>query len=90
MLIDMGTTGNRTTHSKGESSFSSAHNSCENPSKSTRVLEALSDLHELLEEYAPSWYTEEHHRKAESALHPKKALNGGDFTPSACTPSPGR
>ncbi len=36
------------------------------------LIEALSDLHSLLEEYAPAWYTEEHHRKAESALHPGK------------------
>ena len=38
-------------------------------SERTRLIEALSDLHNLLEEYAPAWYTEEHHRKAESALH---------------------
>jgi uncharacterized protein with von Willebrand factor type A (vWA) domain len=37
-----------------------------------RLTEALSDLHNLLEEYAPSWYTQEHHDKAESALHPRK------------------
>jgi hypothetical protein len=29
-------------------------------------------LRNLLEEYSPSWYTEEHHRKVESALHPRK------------------
>jgi len=36
------------------------------------LIEALSDLHNLLEEYAPSWYTEEHHRKAELALQSAK------------------
>ena len=41
-------------------------------SERTRLIEALSDLHNLLEEYAPVWYTEEHHHKAESALHPRK------------------
>jgi hypothetical protein len=35
---------------------------------SARVVEALADLYHLLEEYGPSWYTEEHRRKAEVAL----------------------
>ena len=33
-----------------------------------RLADALADLHQLLEEYAPSWYTQEHHEKVESAL----------------------
>ena len=36
---------------------------------SVRLVEALSDLYKLLEEYAPSWYTEEHREKAEAALY---------------------
>ena len=32
------------------------------------VLDALKMLFELLEEYAPAWYTEEHHTQALSAL----------------------
>jgi hypothetical protein len=28
----------------------------------------LEDLFELLEEYAPAWYTEEHHNRAVTAL----------------------
>jgi hypothetical protein len=32
------------------------------------ILYALKDLFDLLEEYAPMWYTEEHHRQAVSAL----------------------
>ena len=35
---------------------------------SARLSDALSDLYHLLEEYGPSWYTEEHRRKAEAAL----------------------
>jgi hypothetical protein len=42
------------------------------PLERTLLVEALSELRNLLEEYAPSWYTEQHHRKTESALHPKK------------------
>lgn len=38
------------------------------------LVEALSDLYHLLEEYAPAWYTEEHHNKAEIALRPLKGL----------------
>jgi hypothetical protein len=34
-----------------------------------KLREALKMLYDLLEDYAPSWYTEEHHDKAEAALH---------------------
>ena len=71
MLIVMGS-GNRALQNKAESSFSSLHAEYETPSERARLLDALSDLHNLLEEYSPAWYTEEHRRKAESALHPKK------------------
>jgi hypothetical protein len=33
-----------------------------------RGAEALAELYELLEEYAPSWYRQQHHERAESAL----------------------
>ena len=33
-----------------------------------KLREALKTLYDLLEEYAPSSYTEEHHDKAEAAL----------------------
>ena len=71
MLIVMGSTGNRTLHSKAESGFSSVHENG-TPAERTLLVDALSELRNLLEEYAPSWYTEKHHRKTESALHPKK------------------
>ena len=32
------------------------------------AVEALAELYELLEEYAPTWYTEEMHHRAEAAL----------------------
>ena len=35
--------------------------------------EALRMLYELLETYAPEWYTEEHHNKAEAALRSLKS-----------------
>jgi hypothetical protein len=72
MLIVMGSTGSRTLDSKTTSSSLSDHDKNESPAAQTRLVEALSELQSLLEEYAPSWYTEKHHRKAESALHPKK------------------
>ena len=71
MLIEMGSTGNRTLHSKAASAFSSVHENA-TPSESARLVQALSELQNLLEDYSPSWYTERHHRKIESALHPKK------------------
>jgi hypothetical protein len=33
-----------------------------------RLLDALSELHQLLNEYAPPWYTQQHFEKAESVL----------------------
>jgi hypothetical protein len=35
-----------------------------------RPAEVLAELYGLLEEYAPSWYTQQHHQRAESALRP--------------------
>lgn len=32
------------------------------------AVEALAELYELLEEYAPTWYSEEMHHRAEAAL----------------------
>lgn len=34
----------------------------------TRLAAVLRELYDLLEQYAPAWYTEEHHERAESAL----------------------
>jgi hypothetical protein len=34
----------------------------------TRATDVLAELHELLEKYAPTWYTQHHHEIAESAL----------------------
>ena len=39
-----------------------------------RVKDALTELYELLEDYAPTWYTEQHHKKAASALRLTKKL----------------
>jgi len=35
---------------------------------STALAEVLTELFDLLEQYAPSWYTQEHHDKALAAL----------------------
>ena len=34
-----------------------------------RLVHALTRLYELLEEYAPTWYTQKHHDIADGALH---------------------
>jgi len=36
------------------------------------LLLALDQLYQLLEEHAPSWYTQQHHEIAEAALRPIK------------------
>jgi len=71
MLIEMGQTGNRTLH-KASSGYSSPAAEQETLSERKHLREVLSELRDLLEDYAPAWYTEEHHRKVESALHTRK------------------
>lgn len=71
MLTVMGQTGNRTPHSKSDSSFSSGSER-ENSLDRRRLVELLSELRNLLEDYSPTWYTEEHHRRVELALHSEK------------------
>lgn len=68
MLIVTGQTGNRALQRKPESDISSVSDH-EPPSESKRLVEVLSELRSLLEDYSPSWYTEEHHRRVELALH---------------------
>jgi hypothetical protein len=43
-----------------------------------RVTDALAELYQLLEDYAPTWYSEHHHKKAESALRVLKKLPGAN------------
>jgi hypothetical protein len=40
----------------------------------------LEELFELLEEYGPSWYTEEHHRRVLAALRAPGQANPHDAT----------
>lgn len=68
MLTEMGQTGNRTPQNKSDSSFSSANDN-ETSLDRKRLVELLSELNNLLEDYSPCWYTEEQHRRIESALH---------------------
>jgi len=67
MLTGMEQTGNRTPHNQSDSSFSSG-NENETSLDRERLVELLSELRSLLEDYSPWWYTEEQHRKIESAL----------------------
>ncbi len=39
----------------------------------SRLVDALRTLYDLLEQYAPSWYTQQHHDKAAAALGIKNA-----------------
>ena len=48
------------------------------------VTEVLAELCELLETYAPSWYTQEHSNKAQAALRLlAQHENAGRASPSA-------
>ena len=44
----------------------------ENERRRAQAAVALQELFSLLEKYAPSWYTWEHHEKAESALRDER------------------
>jgi len=46
-----------------------------------KVQEALKILYDLLEEYAPEWYTKEHHDKAEAALRFNGKMPQNDAPP---------
>jgi hypothetical protein len=67
----MGSDGNRTLKSKNspDSSELLSYKS-ETELDRTRLVDLLAELQDLLEQYAPAWYTEEHHEKAIAALHP--------------------
>ncbi len=68
MLIVMGKSENRTPR-EADSSFFSAGNAHNSASGRTGLVEVLSELRNLLEDYSPAWYTEKHQRGLESALH---------------------
>ena len=67
----MGSNGNRAVHGRDQEARSKTMSRTSNTQLDPKQLaEALSDLHDLLEEYAPTWYTQEHHEKVVLALHP--------------------
>jgi hypothetical protein len=73
LSIVMGSNGNRTRNENDARTTSELSDSSDVLKLDrTRLVDALAELQKLLEEYAPSWYTEEHHAKAKSALHPLK------------------
>ena len=71
MLTVIHTISSRTPRDKTQSSL---HRHNRFTPERARLAEALSELHNLLEEYAPAWYTEEHHRKAEVALQSSEKI----------------
>jgi len=65
----MGSNENRTLKSENSPDTSGlASHKSETELDRARLVAALSELQELLEHYAPTWYTEEHHDKAIAAL----------------------
>jgi len=60
---------NRAPHSRTRSSNSSGHGKSRAAGRQAQLAEVLSELHSLLEEYWPAWYSEELHHKTELALH---------------------
>ena len=43
-----------------------------------QATDALAELYQLLEDYAPTWYSEHHHKKAETALRVLKKVPGAN------------
>lgn len=68
MLIVMGQSGSRTPENNPASSFFSRSDEHKTEDR-TSLVEALSDLRNLLEDYSPAWYTQEHKQRLDSALH---------------------
>ena len=69
----MGPNGNRTLKSRNSSSSSQFLDyKSETELDRARLVDVLSELQNLLEQYAPSWYTERHHEKALAALQPPR------------------
>jgi len=69
MLIMMRQSENHTLHKNATARFFSLDNESNTASDRTSLVEVLSELRDLLEDYSPAWYTEEHQRKLDSALH---------------------
>jgi hypothetical protein len=69
MLIVMGQSGSRTPQNNPASSFFSRIDEHKTELDRTSLVEALSDLRNLLEDYSPTWYTQEHKQRLDSALH---------------------
>jgi len=69
----MGSNGHRTSKSKNPPGGSQILNFKSGAElEPARLVDALSELHDLLEAYAPSWYTEEHHDKVMAVLRPQR------------------
>jgi len=68
MLIVTKQSGNRALHNKVASGLFAAGNENNTASDRTGLVDVLSELRNLLEDYSPVWYTEEHQRRLESAL----------------------
>jgi hypothetical protein len=67
----IGSDGNRTLNSKNSPDSSELLSyKPETELDRTRLVDLLAELQDLLEQYAPAWYTEEHHEKAIAALQP--------------------
>lgn len=69
MLIVMGQSGNRTPQKNAALRSFSSDNQSNTASDGATLVEVLSELCNLLDDYSPAWYTEEHQRKLKSALH---------------------
>ena len=46
------------------------------PTRPSHIVEVYAEMFNLLEEYAPSWYTEDLHRRASAGLNELKANLG--------------
>jgi len=68
MLIARGQSVIRTPQNNSASSLFSPGNEHNSASDLANLVELLSELGDLLEDYSPVWYTQEHQRRLKSAL----------------------
>src|SRR5262249_42183663 len=63
------------------------HTTTRYASEHKRLVEALSELRNLVEEYSPSWYTEEHHRESRSRCCQMRSIECRLFSFASNKPS---
>lgn len=72
MLAVIETSRNHALGPKAGSTCSSSSSQNRHETEHAHLIDVLSELYNLLEDFSPAWYTETYRLRAESALHVKQ------------------